>query len=112
MGIGRGASYGAWSPPVSDQELGFEVARDAAFAFVIGRGDALESVRARSLMGELPPAAVPEALVERGAFEVSGGEALRPALVALDQIDQLDAPVLEPVVQGLAQVHAGLAVEG
>ena len=79
-------------------------ARDAAYRFLVDRGDPFQQLRARCLLGERPPSAVTKQLLERGALRAEGPAALLPALEALDQLDQLDAPELEPVVAALAGV--------
>lgn len=84
-------------------------AGERAHRYVLERGDPLEVIRARCLIGELPPSAATDALVSTGALEVATPAGLRPALAVLDQVDQLDAPASEPAVRALA---GSLAEEG
>jgi hypothetical protein len=89
-------------PAVSDPEQGLVAARDRAARYVRERGDALAALRAGALLGELPGARVTEALAERGAFDAGAPAEWLPALAALDQVDQLDAPTVAPAVDALA----------
>jgi len=85
------------------QGLAWQPARDRALAWLLERGSELEQTRARALVGELPPAHVTQALAAAGALAEEDVASLLPTLAILDQVDQLDAPELEPLVVTLAR---------
>lgn len=87
-------------------------ALDRVAAYVAARGDSLETLRARALLGEVPGSEVTARLAAEGALAPDSPDGMLRSLGILDDLDQLaggpGTPV-EGVVRGLA---GGLGEDG
>lgn len=113
MGRGRGCRDDAWSGPVEDDPRHrLHGALDRAAAYVAARGDPLETLRARALLGEVAGAEVTARLAAEGALQPDAPDRILRSLGMLDDLDQLSGGPGSPVEDVVRGLTARLGADG